>query len=94
MMNCVERYEAEGTAAKVNAFRIKQQLPYDQKVILAEMRAKEFYRTMTNQGHNVHVSVGGLDSITLLLFLATYRTYGCACGTGVVVGGQEHSADT
>ena len=69
MMNCVERYEAEGTAAKVNAFRIKQQLPYDQKVILAEMRAKEFYRTMTNQGHNVHVSVGGLDSITLLLFL-------------------------
>ena len=68
-MNCVERYEAEGTAAKVNAFRIKQQLPYDQKVILAEMRAKEFYRTMTNQGHNVHVSVGGLDSITLLLFL-------------------------
>ena len=68
-MNCLERYEAEGTAAKVNAFRIKQQLPYDQKVILAEMRAKEFYRTMTNQGHNVHVSVGGLDSITLLLFL-------------------------
>ena len=43
-MNCIERYEAEGTASKISAFRIKQQLPYEQKVILAERRAKEYYR--------------------------------------------------
>ena len=34
-MNCMERYEAEKMADKVNAFRVKQQLPYEQKVILA-----------------------------------------------------------
>ena len=68
-MNCIERYEAEGTASKISAFRIKQQLPYEQKVILAERRAKEYYREITGRGQNVHVSVGGLDSITLLIFL-------------------------
>ena len=46
-MNCIERYEAEGTASKISAFRIKQQLPYEQKVILAERRAKEYYREIT-----------------------------------------------
>ena len=68
-MNCIERYEAERTASKVDAFLVKQKLPYDQKVILAERRAKEFYNQILGEGHNVHVSVGGLDSITLLLFL-------------------------
>ena len=38
-MNCVERYKAEQTASKVNTFQVKQKLPYDQKVILAEGRA-------------------------------------------------------
>ena len=42
-----------------------QALPYDLKVRRAEQRAKEFYNTVDN----CHVSVGGLDSITLLLFL-------------------------
>lgn len=51
---------------KIAVFRQKQSLPYEAKVRHAEIRAKEFYDEM--QG-NCHVSVGGLDSITLLLFL-------------------------
>lgn len=42
-----------------------QALPYDLKVRRAEQRAKEFYEKVDN----CHVSVGGLDSITLLCFL-------------------------
>lgn len=46
-------------------FMQKQKLPYEAKVAHAEIRAREFYSTV----ENCHVSVGGLDSITLLLFL-------------------------
>lgn len=52
--------------SKIAAFVIKQQLPYEQKVIHAELRAREFYEKMDG---NVCISVGGLDSITLLLLL-------------------------
>ena len=44
----------------------KQSLPYPAKIRHAEIRAKEFYDKM--QG-DVFCSVGGLDSITLLMFL-------------------------
>lgn len=47
-------------------FRQKQSLPYEAKVIHAELRAREFYERMEG---NVFCSVGGLDSITLLTFL-------------------------
>ncbi|MEG1391220.1 MAG: hypothetical protein RSD07_12725 [Angelakisella sp.] len=50
----------------------KQSLPYEQKKIHAALRAREFYDKITGEGHNVHVSVGGLDSITLYLFLRDY----------------------
>lgn len=51
-------------------FEQKQSLPYEAKVKLAARRANEFYDEIVgNRGANVHVSVGGLDSITLLLFL-------------------------
>lgn len=49
----------------INVFRQKQALPYAAKIQHAKQRAWEFY----NECENVHVSVGGLDSITLLLFL-------------------------
>ena len=52
-------------AEMIAVFRQKQALPYEQKVLHAAKRAREFY----NEVDNVHVSVGGLDSITLLLFL-------------------------
>lgn len=51
---------------KIDIFRAKQQLPYEAKVQHAKNRAWEFYERM---GGNVCVNVGGLDSITLLLFL-------------------------
>jgi hypothetical protein len=44
----------------------KQSMPYTAKIRHAEVRAREFYDHMNG---NVFCSVGGLDSITLLIFL-------------------------
>jgi hypothetical protein len=46
-------------------FRQKQSLPYEAKVQHAIIRAQEFYDKLEG---NVFCSVGGLDSITLLIF--------------------------
>lgn len=46
-----------------------QALPYKIKVKRAELRAIEFVEKLDDMGLNAHVSVGGLDSIVLLLFL-------------------------
>lgn len=54
---------------KIAYFRVKQQLTYEEKVKYAEIRAREFVTECEKRGLNYHVSVGGLDSITLLLFL-------------------------
>lgn len=51
-------------------FQQKQSLPYEAKIAHAEIRAREFYNKIAGEyGANCHVSVGGLDSITLLCFL-------------------------
>lgn len=50
-------------------FTAMQNLPYDIKIKRAAIRAKEFYNEMAMRGFDCHVSVGGLDSITLLMFL-------------------------
>ena len=50
-------------------FTAMQNLPYEVKVRRAEQRAIEFIEQMDAHGCNAHVSVGGLDSITLLIFL-------------------------
>ncbi len=50
-------------------FTAMQNLPYEVKVKRAERRAIEFIEQMDERGCNAHVSVGGLDSITLLIFL-------------------------
>ena len=50
-------------------FTAMQNLPYEVKVRKAEQRAIEFMEQMDERGCNAHVSVGGLDSITLLIFL-------------------------
>ncbi len=47
-------------------FRQKQSLPYQAKLVHAELRAREFYERLEG---NVFCSVGGLDSITMLTFL-------------------------
>ena len=61
--------------------RIRQAWPYEVKVKHAEKVAREFIEKVSAgieyggdrgdkyQAQNVHISVGGLDSITLLLFL-------------------------
>lgn len=47
-----------------------QKLPYEVKVKRAALRVHEFYDEMVNaRGKNVHISVGGLDSLTLLYFI-------------------------
>jgi hypothetical protein len=75
-LNCVERYAADHTAEKVASFQVKQKLPYEAKVNYARLRAYEFRDECERRGLNYHVSVGGLDSITLLLFL---RSIGINC---------------
>lgn len=62
-----EEYRA-AAAQKAAEFRIKQQLPYEEKVAHAEIRAWQFFDHPEINGQ-AYVAVGGLDSITLLLFL-------------------------
>lgn len=46
-----------------------QQLPYEEKIKRQTMIAWEFYNEMQKRGCHAHVSVGGLDSITLFIWL-------------------------
>lgn len=54
---------------KKQRFTALQNLPYEIKVRKAELRVTEFLSEMDKRGCHAHVSVGGLDSITLLLFI-------------------------
>lgn len=73
-----DEYLAEIAMAKAS-FRMKQQFSYEKKVEYAEQRVKDFinqcneidFNEKNPLGYrsNYHVSVGGLDSITLLLFI-------------------------
>jgi len=63
-----EEWKAEKKNKKA-AMIAMQQLPYEVKIKRAELRAFEFLEELDKRGLNVHVSVGGLDSIVLLLFL-------------------------
>lgn len=74
--NILERNARLHTEEKAAAFRVKQQQPYEFKVAYAEARAWEFVNECGKRGLNYHVSVGGLDSITLLMFL---RKIGIDC---------------
>jgi len=50
-------------------FSALQNLPYEVKIRRAEQRAYEFIGELDNRGLNAHVSVGGLDSIVLYIWL-------------------------
>ncbi len=63
-------------------------MPYSFKVEYAKIRAKEFVAECEKRGLNYHVSVGGLDSITLLLFL---RSIGIDCPAVSVSGLEDKS---
>lgn len=54
---------------KIADFIVKQKQDYAFKVQYARLRALEFVAECDKRGLNYHVSVGGLDSITLFLFL-------------------------
>lgn len=67
--NVLQRMQRIGAEQKIADFQVKMQMPYGFKVKYARLRAQEFARECEARGLNYHVSVGGLDSITLLLFL-------------------------
>ena len=51
-------------------FAMRQTWPYEAKVRHARRMVENFYAEICNvQERNVHVSVGGLDSITLFIFI-------------------------
>ena len=61
---------------KMADFLVKQKQPFWFKKRYAEIRAREFVQMCNAHEKNYHVSVGGLDSITLLVFL---RSIGIDC---------------
>lgn len=67
--NVLERMKQIGADKRIADFKVKQQMPYEFKKSYAYRRAWEFYEECGKRGLNCHVSVGGLDSITLFLFL-------------------------
>lgn len=54
---------------KMADFLVKQKQPYEFKKRYAEIRAREFIGMCEEHDKNYHVSVGGLDSIVLYVFL-------------------------
>ena len=67
--NVLERMERIDAKTKIQQFMAKEAMPYDFKVKYAATRAREFIRECDIRDLNTHVSVGGLDSIVLFLFL-------------------------
>lgn len=67
--NVLERMKEIGADKRIADFKVKQQMPYEFKKNYAYKRAWEFFDECNKRGLNCHVSVGGLDSITLFLFL-------------------------
>lgn len=65
----LERMERIDAPRRIADFNVKMQMPYSFKKKYAAIRAREFATECDKRGLNYHVSVGGLDSITLLLFL-------------------------
>lgn len=69
MENVLERMERIDGKRKIADFMVKEKQPYEFKVKYATIRAREFVRECGIRDLNYHVSVGGLDSITLFVFL-------------------------
>lgn len=68
-MNVLERMEKIDAKTKIANFIVKQKQSYEFKIKYAEIRAREFVNECDKRELNYHVSVGGLDSMTLYLFL-------------------------
>lgn len=85
MKSVFEIMKENNTQHKIAMFRQNMTLPYEQKVLYAINRATEFVRECDKRGLNYHVSVGGLDSITLFLLLKREGI----CSTGISVSSLE-----
>ena len=75
MESVLERMEREGTEKKIADFMVKEKQPYSFKRSYAIIRAREFASECDKRDLNYHVSVGGLDSIVLFLFLHSIGIY-------------------
>lgn len=71
--NIMERLNRIGAEKKIADFKVKQKQDYEFKKRYAYIRAWEFYNEAAKRDLNVHVSVGGLDSITLFMFFEVNR---------------------
>lgn len=60
---------------KIADFMVKEKQPYSFKRKYAAIRAREYAHECDRRGLNYHVSVGGLDSIVLFLFLRSIGIY-------------------
>lgn len=67
--NVLDRMEEIDAKTKIANFMVKQKQPYEFKKRYAEITALKFVEECYKRNLNFHVSVGGLDSITLFLFL-------------------------
>lgn len=68
MKNVIDRMKENQSEKKIADFKVKQKQPYWFKKQYAVIRAREFYEH-PDIGGMCYVAVGGLDSITLFLFL-------------------------
>lgn len=59
----------EETKRQIETFENLQKMPYSIKVSIAKTRIREFERECGIRGLDTHISVGGLDSITLLCLI-------------------------
>lgn len=69
MKNVYDMMEENHAKDNIANFRQMQNWDYEHKVHHAEKVAKIFFEEAREKGWNAHVSVGGLDSITLHYFL-------------------------
>lgn len=65
----------ENADKKIADFMVKEKQPYSFKKKYAAIRAREFVEECDRRGLNYHVSVGGLDSIVLFIFLRSIGIY-------------------
>lgn len=75
MESVLDRMKREETDKKIADFMVKEKQPYSFKRKYAAIRAREFAAECDKRDLNYHVSVGGLDSIVLFLFLRSIGIY-------------------
>ena len=86
MKSVMVRMKEINAEQRIADFKVKQKQPYWFKVKYARQRAFEFQSECWERNLNYHVSVGGLDSIVLYLFL---KKIGISDAIGISVSSLE-----